>query len=489
MRSKRLVLVSFFWICCVGFIIAKPLPTENGHHILIDTDCAIDDFRAISLLLSRPEITIEAIIISYGTLAPADGYQKIMNLLKVFGSDTIPVAMGVANPTIHPTWRGFNQQLSWGGAQLFQPGPVTAVEQLRNTLLQSDEKITLVCLGPLTNISTISAEISLHKHIRQVVWYNESIYSPTGFNYSSDTLAANAVLKSGIKVVNISNLNYPQFRLDTSFVQTSRKSSTPLAKIITRVHTQPEAYKLLTEGHFWLYDELAAIYLTDPELFDITPNKGRPYLRSTQGLDADAVREVFLDMILGNYIPLSGVVLRDFPIDRSNYAYDVRPIMDEAIGRYGAMEWKAVVMTDEFHGHLGVFSIVGAKMGTLARIYFGVGYDELEVVSSAGSKPPYSCLNDGIQVSTGATLGMGTISLAEVKPSAPSAVFYHDGEAIRITLRKEYLDRVDSDIREGIVKFGLADDGYWKLVRRNAIRYWLEWDRNEIFDMEIVTKK
>jgi hypothetical protein len=28
------------------------------------------------------------------------------------------------------------------------------------------------------------------------------------------------------------------------------------------------------------------------------------------------------------------------------------------------------------------------------------------------------------------------------------------------------------------------DDGYWKLVRRNALKYWLDWDRNIIFTIE-----
>lgn len=55
--------------------------------------------------------------------------------------------------------------------------------------------------------------------------------------------------------------------------------------------------------------------------------------------------------------------------------------------------------------------------------------------------------------------------------------------SIRITLKKEYLEKIDSDINEGIVKFGLMDDGYWKLIRRNALKYWMEWDRNIIFDV------
>ena len=127
-------------------------------------------------------------------------------------------------------------------------------------------------------------------------------------------------------------------------------------------------------------------------------------------------------------------------------------------------------------------------MGIKARELFGVGPDMLNVVSYAGSRPPYSCLNDGIQVSTGATLGMGTIHLASDSIISPSADFKYKGHSFRISLKKEYLDKVDADINEGIVKFGLMDDGYWKLIRRNALKYWLEWDRNKIFDITEINK-
>ncbi len=142
-----------------------------------------------------------------------------------------------------------------------------------------------------------------------------------------------------------------------------------------------------------------------------------------------------------------------------------------------------------FTGIWEYYSIVGAKMGIKARELFGVGADLLEVTSYAGTKPPYSCLNDGIQVSTGATLGMGTIHLSKHSKTKPSAIFSFKGRSIRISLKKEYLEQVDADIKEGIMKFGLMDDGYWKLIRHNALKYWVEWDRNKIFDVEEIIQK
>src|SRR5512140_1702183 len=73
---------------------AQPLPVKLKHAIIIDTDCAIDDMRAISLLLVRPEITIKAIILSDGSLSPVEGAEKVKSLLKGFHADNIPIASG-----------------------------------------------------------------------------------------------------------------------------------------------------------------------------------------------------------------------------------------------------------------------------------------------------------------------------------------------------------------------------------------------------------
>jgi pyrimidine-specific ribonucleoside hydrolase len=78
---------------------------------------------------------------------------------------------------------------------------------------------------------------------------------------------------------------------------------------------------------------------------------------------------------------------------------------------------------------------------------------------------------------------MGTIHLAADSIAKPVAIFTYRDRSVRITLKDEYLKKVDSDINEGILKFGLTDDGYWKLIRQNALKYWLEWNRNEIFDI------
>ena len=481
MRKVVVLLLIVFFTTGVW---SQPLPIKSKHTVIIDTDCAIDDMRAISLLLMRPKITIKAILLSDGSLSPNESVEKIRSLLHEFNCESIPVACGDVLKGVNPPWRQFNRQISWGSVTGSSTIGLTAVDCLSEKLTNSNEKIILVCLGPLTNIAQlIKKDITLLSKIERVIWYNESVKPLQGFNYKCDKGSADMVFESNVRIDVISNLNKEEALFDLSMYAVCEQSKNQLATILYNVHKQQLVFEKLKQNHFKLCDDLAALYITNPELFDINTMMNKVKVRYNKDYNVQGVKEAICDMINGTYVSARNVVFNRFPDQREMFNYDVRPIMDSAIARYGIDEWKANVMTNEFHGHLGVFSIVGAKMGIKARELFSVGPDMLEVVTYAGTKPPYSCLNDGIQVSTGATLGMGTIHLATDSISRPSAVFTYKGHSIRISLKKEYLEKVDADINEGIVKFGLMDDGYWKLIRRNALNYWVEWDRNKIFNV------
>ncbi len=479
---KVVVLLSFAFFTTGMW--SQPLPAKSNHTVIIDTDCAIDDMRAISLLLTRPEITIEAILLSDGSLPPGEGVEKIRSLLHEFRCDSIPVACGDVHTGISPPWREFNRQVSWGSKPGSSVTGLHAVNCLSGKLSEASEKIILVCLGPLTNIGQlIKKDEALLSKIERVIWYNESVKPLQGFNYECDKDNADFVFQSKVRIDVISNLDKGEMLFDTSMYALCKKSKTQLATVLYNVHRQPVVFEKLKQNHFMFCDELTALYITNPELFDINTLMKNVHVRYNQDYNVTGIKEAISDMINGIYVSEHNVVFNKFPSQREMFNYDVRPMMDSAIARYGLEEWKANVMTDEFHGHLGVFSIVGAKMGIRARDFFGVGPDMLEVITFAGTRPPYSCLNDGIQVSTGATLGMGKIHLAPDSIARPSAIFTYKNHSIQISLKKEYLEKVDTDINEGIVKFGLMDDGYWKLIRHNALKYWLEWDRNIIFDV------
>jgi DNA polymerase III sliding clamp (beta) subunit (PCNA family) len=84
---------------------------------------------------------------------------------------------------------------------------------------------------------------------------------------------------------------------------------------------------------------------------------------------------------------------------------------------------------------------------------------------------------------------MGTITLTKDSVAQPMATFTFNGRSIKISLKPEYLKQVNGNIKEEVIKFGLSDEGYWYLVRQNALQCWLHWNRDMIFDIEEITKK
>lgn len=185
-------------------------------------------------------------------------------------------------------------------------------------------------------------------------------------------------------------------------------------------------------------------------------------------------------------------VLNSFLLPESLYADDVSAILRVTQERFGIREWRLVVLTNEIHGHLGIYSTIGVKMGLRAmELLEEEGYrEEPAIVSYAGSIPPISCMNDGLQVSTGSTLGHGLISIAEVGEGIPAALFTCADDTRRISFRAElretYRQQIEEDIKRGVTLYGHTNP-YWEYVRELALKYWSSWDRKEIFRINKLT--
>lgn len=206
------------------------------------------------------------------------------------------------------------------------------------------------------------------------------------------------------------------------------------------------------------------------------PREGAPRVAADAALDdagaptADAHLE-----------PREGVVLAHFPSEPSALREDVAEVADEILKRHGAEEWKAALLTNELHRHLGIYSLVGVKMGIRARELLDASLDDLRVESHAGLRPPTSCLTDGLQVATGATLGRGTIRVEQTE-SAPEAVFTKRRARLQLALKEEVRNQIRSDVAAAVEQFGRLTPEYFEEIRRLSIRYWLTLDRREIFE-------
>ncbi|MFX0163283.1 MAG: FmdE family protein [Candidatus Hodarchaeota archaeon] len=115
------------------------------------------------------------------------------------------------------------------------------------------------------------------------------------------------------------------------------------------------------------------------------------------------------------------------------------------------IEKELIKRTEEFHGHVGPFIVAGLKMGLLALEKLNAEkYSGMKVVVETGTTPPISCIVDGIQMSTGCTLGKGNI---EVLPNnKPTATFTKksDNQQIRITLKNKWLQAIADVSKESM---------------------------------------
>lgn len=96
-----------------------------------------------------------------------------------------------------------------------------------------------------------------------------------------------------------------------------------------------------------------------------------------------------------------------------------------------------------FHGHLGVYVTLGLRMGAIGKRRFG-HYKGLKASVRSQPDPPMRCVLDGIQFSSGCTMGKGNIALET--GSEPEVTFEKEGRRLRIALRPGWRERIDREM-------------------------------------------
>ena len=453
--------------------------------IIIDTDCAADDLRAICLFLAEKECSVAAVTTSDGALKPITGYIKVRALLEYFNLPDIPVAAGRELPGNNPPNRELSKNIEWGKKEKTEAKGSMASQLIASILEKAVNPVTLVCLGPLTNINDLlKSNPPAIKKIRKIIWYNETISPLSGTNYYTDTVSARYVLSASILVDVIDSKESESDNFDIDYLTLIGGIKTPYGERIFRSMNNSRLINAMESGHLKLWDDLVPVYFLFPEIFDMITDVHNPYHIISKDYNCEEVKKKILQILAREYSLEKNICFDRIPDDPEFYKYDLRNIVKSNIEKYGIEEWKACVLTNEIHGHLGIYSVIGGKMGIRARELLNADIDRIKVISYAGKDQPLSCMNDGLQAGTGGTIGLDMIEIADVGPACPEAVFYYKEKTVRLKLKDDLNNQIKKDIEEGIVQYGNLTSGYWKLVRKLSIRYWSEWDRNDIFEIK-----
>ena len=178
--------------------------------IILDTDPGIDDALALFLALASPEVTLEAVTTVQGNVSVELTTYNALTLLTLAGRTDIPVAYGSAEPLVRKRIDAGHVHGKSGLGNVTLPEPMIApVEQqaidlIIEKIMSNPGEITLVPIGPLTNIAlAVRREPRIAQHIREVVIMGGALRVPGNvtpsaeFNIFADPHAAHIVFHAG----------------------------------------------------------------------------------------------------------------------------------------------------------------------------------------------------------------------------------------------------------------------------------------------------
>src|SRR5215207_3807885 len=144
--------------------------------IIIDTDPGIDDACAILLALASPELSLEGLSVVHGNCSLEQATVNALSILEVTGASHIPVAKGCELPLVQPSLLALETHGDTGLGYAKLPEPRArptrqhGIDFLVENILSSPGEITLVAIGPLTNVA-----LAIRKEPRIVSALNELI--------------------------------------------------------------------------------------------------------------------------------------------------------------------------------------------------------------------------------------------------------------------------------------------------------------------------
>jgi purine nucleosidase len=252
---------------------------------LIDTDTASDDAVALVMALRQPDVRVEAITVVAGNVPLAQGVQNALYTVELAVAD-VPVHAGMASPLLRPFQSAQHVHGHDGmgeiGLPLFgrNPAPGHAVDVIVETVNRYPGEITLVTLGPLTNVAmAFLHDPSLPAKLERCVVMggtgvgHGNVTPVAEYNIWVDPDAAHLVFASGAPLSMVGwDISYKHATFDAAESARLRGIGTRLAKFCVDIQATLIAFateKMGLEG-FDLPDPIAMAVALDPTVATVS---------------------------------------------------------------------------------------------------------------------------------------------------------------------------------------------------------------------------
>jgi len=185
-----------------------------GVPVILDVDPGHDDAIAIMLACGAPELDLLAVTTVAGNVPLEKTIRNALKVLTLLGREDVPVGAGAGAPLARPlaTAEDIHGATGLDGPELpepgFEPDGRGAVRLMADVIEASGEPVTIVPVGPLTNVATLLRErpdLLSAGRVREIVLMGGSMglgnTTPAAeFNIFVDPEAASEVFGSGLPV-------------------------------------------------------------------------------------------------------------------------------------------------------------------------------------------------------------------------------------------------------------------------------------------------
>ena len=185
---------------------AAPIP------VIIDTDPGVDDAIALLMALACPSFDIVGIATVGGNVPLARATRNTLALLEYAGRADIPVYRGASRP-LRGRYPYAREVHSPAGLTRRLPNPTitpaaaNAVRFMADALTAAPDAITIIALGPLTNLARLlRRHPAAFRQAANIVVMGGGVNCPGNvtphaeFNFYSDPTAARLVMESGAPI-------------------------------------------------------------------------------------------------------------------------------------------------------------------------------------------------------------------------------------------------------------------------------------------------
>ena len=252
---------------------------ELPRQVIIDTDPGIDDAMALLLALRSPELKVEAITTVAGNVTVDLGTENALKLVELAGRPDVVVAKGAAQPLKRKlvTAELIHGANGLGGVVLPSPKKAIdrrdAVQVIHDVIEANPGKITLVPIGPLTNIAMAFTQYpDLPAKTREIIMMGGTVGAGNATpaaeaNIYHDAEAAKIVFESGVPILMVDLTACDQARFTQGDADRLRGSADPVAKFVAAIAEPYLAFAAKAgSGGAAIHDALAVGIAIDPQI-------------------------------------------------------------------------------------------------------------------------------------------------------------------------------------------------------------------------------